>query len=95
MAHDRRVGYTKMNNTGLRYGFPRGSLILVLAFTLLAGHLSASDWPNWRGPQQNGFSPEKGLISSWSVDGENQIWRADFIGRSTPVELEYTQVEKL
>jgi outer membrane protein assembly factor BamB len=24
-------------------------------------------------------------VSKWSVDGENQIWRADFVGRSTPV----------
>ena len=45
----------------------------------------SSDWPNWRGPNQNGASPETGLISTWSVNGENLIWRADFIGRSTPV----------
>jgi outer membrane protein assembly factor BamB len=25
------------------------------------------------------------LISNWSIDGENQIWKAEFIGRSTPV----------
>jgi outer membrane protein assembly factor BamB len=45
----------------------------------------ASDWTHWRGPNQNGVSPETGLISSWSVDGENLIWRMDFVGRSTPV----------
>ena len=33
----------------------------------------------------NGVSPETGLISNWSVDGENLIWRADFISRSTPI----------
>jgi len=47
--------------------------------------LFASDWPNWRGPNQNGTSTETGLISTWSVNGENLIWKADFIGRSTPV----------
>ncbi len=53
----------------------------------LAGALPAlaEDWPNWRGPARNGTSAETGLISSWSVDGENLIWRQDFTGRSTPV----------
>ena len=47
----------------------------------------ASDWPSWRGPDQTGSSLETGLISSWSLDGENLIWKADFIGRSTPIVL--------
>lgn len=47
----------------------------------------ASDWTHWRGPMQTGASPETGLISSWSPDGENLIWRSEFIGRSTPVIL--------
>jgi hypothetical protein len=45
----------------------------------------ATDWPNWRGPNQNGASLETGLISTWSLNGENLAWKADFIGRSTPV----------
>ncbi len=59
--------------------------------TALAGALAVSlpavaeDWPNWRGPARNGTSAETGLISSWSVEGENLIWRQDFVGRSTPV----------
>ena len=32
-----------------------------------------------------GTSSEVGLPSSWSRDGENLIWRQEFIGRSTPV----------
>lgn len=47
--------------------------------------LAASEWPAWRGPAQNGVSPETGLISKWSPEGENVIWRAPLIGRSTPV----------
>ena len=57
--------------------------LIVLAWS----GVSASDWPHWRGPQQNGVSPETGLISSWSPDGENLVWKADFIGRSTPIVL--------
>ena len=46
-----------------------------------------ADWPAWRGPTQNGTSSETGLVSSWSPDGEYLIWKADFIGRSTPIVL--------
>lgn len=45
----------------------------------------AQDWPQWRGPNQNGASTETGLISSWSLAGENLVWKAAFIGRSTPI----------
>ena len=47
----------------------------------------ASDWPSWRGPNQDGSSSQTGLISSWSLEGENLVWKADFIGRSTPIVL--------
>ena len=57
------------------------SLIIVGLF-LVAG-TAQSQWTNWRGPTQDGVSPESGLISSWSVGGENLIWKADFVGRST------------
>ena len=57
---------------------------VVISLLLISGTAFA-DWPYWRGPQQTGVSPEKGLISGWSVNGENQIWKADFIGRATPV----------
>ena len=47
----------------------------------------ASDWPSWRGPNQNGSSSQTGLISSWSLDGNNLLWKTDFMGRSTPIVL--------
>ncbi len=66
--------------------------IIVVVYVLLGffGNLHpvlGSDWPAWRGPNQNGSSSEVGLISNWSRDGENVIWKADFIGRSTPIVL--------
>ena len=48
---------------------------------------SQLDWPGWRGPNQNGVSHETGLISKWTLEGENLMWKADFIGRSTPIIL--------
>ncbi|MDZ7345110.1 MAG: PQQ-like beta-propeller repeat protein, partial [candidate division KSB1 bacterium] len=60
--------------------------IIRFLFSVACANLSfAGDWPSWRGPNQTGASTETGLISNWSLDGENLIWKADFIGRSTPI----------
>ncbi len=59
--------------------------MLVILLILLASVPTFADWYSWRGPNQNGTSTEKGLISQWSLDGLNLIWKADFIGRSTPI----------
>ncbi|HET6278032.1 MAG TPA: PQQ-binding-like beta-propeller repeat protein, partial [Candidatus Polarisedimenticolia bacterium] len=63
--------------------------ILATCILLGAGALSApagaADWPSWRGRSQVGVSTDTGLVSSWSREGDNLIWRHDFTGRSTPV----------
>ena len=47
------------------------------------------DWPNWRGPQQNRVSMEKGLVEKWDPDGgegSNVLWKKKELGgRSTPI----------
>ena len=61
-------------------------LSLMLLIVLAGGPLAAGEWPNWRGPGQTGVSPETGLVSKWSPEGENLAWHVpDFMGRSTPV----------
>lgn len=49
------------------------------------------DWPNWRGPEQNGVSRETGLVDSWDPeggDGSNVLWkRADLGTISTPITM--------
>ncbi len=57
---------------------------LLMALTNFA---TSADWPHWRGPFQNGTTLETGLVSDWSKDGQHQLWRTDFVGRSTPVVL--------
>ncbi len=47
----------------------------------------AGEWPSWRGTLQNGTSPETDLVSNWAASGENLLWQAEFIGRSTPIVL--------
>jgi outer membrane protein assembly factor BamB len=66
-----------------------GAAALVAAVLFVATAApAAADWASWRGPAQNGVSEETGLVSSWSLDGKNLIWKADFIGRSTPVVID-------
>ncbi|MDJ0839127.1 MAG: PQQ-binding-like beta-propeller repeat protein [Acidobacteriota bacterium] len=56
------------------------SLCVCLAVTATAG-----DWTHWRGPDQNGYSTQKNLPSSWSKDGENLLWHANVGTRATPM----------
>jgi outer membrane protein assembly factor BamB len=46
----------------------------------------AADWPQWRGPQRNGISNERGLLKQWPADGPKLIWQVKDIGDgySTP-----------
>jgi outer membrane protein assembly factor BamB len=42
--------------------------------------LSAADWPEWRGPNRDGRSDEKGLPEKWDV-----AWKVPYGGRSAPL----------
>lgn len=48
----------------------------------------SAEWATWRGPSRKGVSHETGLIASWARDGEHQLWRVPWVGRSTPVVVE-------
>ena len=47
---------------------------------------SASDWPQWRGPERNGLSKESGLLKQWPAGGPKLLWQVNDIGDgySTP-----------
>ncbi len=62
-------------------------LLLFLILPAIVTGVSFGAWTNWRGPGSDGVSAETGLIDTWSVAGENLLWRVDFQGRSTPVVL--------
>ena len=48
---------------------------LVLVVCLLAGTLAAADdWPQFRGPNRDGHSKEKGLLKAWPKDGPKLVW---------------------
>ena len=61
---------------------------LICLAVVCAGQVYASEWPGWRGPSYDGTSSETGLVSGWSPEGENLIWKVEFIGRSTPVVID-------
>ena len=49
--------------------------------------MSSADWPQWRGPERNGTSPETGLLKQWPAGGPKLLWQVNDIGDgySTPV----------
>src|SRR5262245_2519931 len=61
----------------------------LLGAALMAAAPDPMDWPNWRGPQQNRVSTEKGLIEQWNPDGgpgSNLLWkRPELASRSSPI----------
>ncbi|HCN76804.1 MAG TPA: hypothetical protein DIT13_06370 [Verrucomicrobiales bacterium] len=57
-------------------------LLVLLALSLTAAR--AENWPNWRGPAQNGTSPETGLPEKFSRT-EGVKWAADVPGISASV----------
>lgn len=35
-----------------------------------------TEWPQWRGPNRDGVSPETGLLVVWPAEGPKELWRA-------------------
>jgi len=59
------------------------AMAIVMA-SLMAGP-AAGDWSYWRGPEQTGMTREAAVVTSWSQDGENLIWKVPVGGRTTPI----------
>ena len=62
-------------------------LACTLSATLVAvAVVSAENWPQWRGPQLNGVSDEKGLPAKWTPE-ENIAWKLPMPSRTgaTPI----------
>src|SRR2546430_17346271 len=54
---------------------PRSLFLMpVLAFPFAT--VLASDWPQWRGPNRDDVSTEKGLLQDWPSGGPTQEWKA-------------------
>jgi outer membrane protein assembly factor BamB len=58
-----------MNQKFLRLG--------VVLCLFVATRVLADDWPQWRGPNRNGISREKGWLTNWPAEGPQQLWKAN------------------
>lgn len=60
-------------------------LLTACIAALLAAPVFAGNWPQWRGPKNDGHSPEVGIPSEWSAE-KNVVWKAELPGpgASTP-----------
>jgi outer membrane protein assembly factor BamB len=54
----------------------RAALVTFAAVPLL----TAADWPQWRGPERDGHSAEKGLLKSWPSGGPRLVWKVQGLG---------------
>jgi outer membrane protein assembly factor BamB len=52
----------------------------IQAIAILLPMLLAADWPQFRGPNRDGVSKEKGLLQSWPTDGPPLVWTAKGLG---------------
>jgi outer membrane protein assembly factor BamB len=57
-------------------------VILPLLSGCSVGH---TNWPEWRGAERTGATDEKAVVTSWSQDGDNLLWKAPIGGRTTPI----------
>ncbi len=65
------------------------SVIVVAAACLLFGWTidgsaqvpsKPGDWPQWRGPNRDGISLDKGLLKEWPAEGPKVVWQVDSVG---------------
>lgn len=57
----------------------------VLFCGFLCVNTFGNDWPSWRGPEHQGISRERAIVTHWSQGGENLLWKVPVGGRTTPI----------
>jgi outer membrane protein assembly factor BamB len=58
-------------------GLAAGAALLLAAVALAHAGDRADDWPQFRGPNRDGISPETGLLKNWPDQGPPLLWRRD------------------
>ena len=61
----------------------RCTRIMVVLLICLVCHSSvfAADWPQWRGSDQTGISPDTELMKTWPATGPELVWKATGLGQ--------------
>ena len=52
----------------------------ILSLPAVVSNRAPEDWPQWRGPNRDGKSAEKGLLKAWPAGGPPLAWRATGAG---------------
>jgi outer membrane protein assembly factor BamB len=60
------------------FTFVTGVVVLGLLSVNAVG--ATSDWPQWRGPNRDGHSPDVGLLERWPAGGPKLLWKAAGLG---------------
>ena len=55
-------------------------LLLVPLLLTVPAVAAEPDWPQFRGPNRDGHSPDKGLLKEWPADGPPLAWKAEGVG---------------
>ena len=57
---------------------------ILLSFSALiaitCSHVSAGDWPTWRGLARDDISTERGLLKTWPTGGPKKVWMSNDAG---------------
>ena len=53
---------------------PKTLTVAAAVLCVLACGARGDDWPQFRGPRQDGISGEKGLLRSWPEGGPKVLW---------------------
>jgi outer membrane protein assembly factor BamB len=56
------------------------SLLSLPPLLSAAKKASVAEWPQWRGPNRDGISPETDLLDEWPKDGPPLLWKAKGLG---------------
>jgi len=59
----------------MKYSMCQHLRISVITLLVACGVVVAADWPNWRGPNHDGISAEKGFIKTWAKPPQT-LWEA-------------------
>jgi outer membrane protein assembly factor BamB len=54
--------------------------VAALSLSTSVSNQSPGDWPQWRGPNRDGRSPETGLLQQWPAQGPPLVWKAGGAG---------------
>ena len=56
------------------------TVALLSSLSIVVSNRALDDWPQWRGPNRDGISAERGLLKDWPAGGPPLAWKASGAG---------------